>query len=170
MTSPHMKWAISGFSALILVLLLKDCGKELTPVVTSPMASNDALRVNVKDSRITVTTKQESETRYVPHNGSAQINLKDNGDVEIDVDEVGFTFDPGFGALCTNRLRLTADLQIAYWNRGELYIGAGMGPLTSPVIYIGLGYNLGQIKMDNTSLFIAFTTQKEIGLGIRVRL
>lgn len=158
------KYLLIVVPMLIAWLFIKSCdGPE--PDTDEPLGAAEELHVTVADRVVTVRTKTETQAMYVPDGGSANVSLSSDGTVDLRVASAGLNFRPVLGALITSRLNFAVGVQIAHWNRAEIYVG-GVYPLAA---FIGAGYRLDQLKLNNTSVYLAYTTRKELGAGLMVR-
>lgn len=167
MTSKRFKYLLASVLAVTGWLAFRGC-KNPVPVLdmSKPLSQEDVLHVGIMDRVITVRTKTETESLYVPDKGSAKVSIDDKGNVTLDVKNKGFTLVPAVGLLVTSHIDGALGLQLGYWNRLELY-----GGLTAPRLsgFAGAGYRLDQLRLRNTSIYVAYTTRKEIGVGVMVQ-
>ena len=156
---------------LLVMFFVRGCGTPVTQgdkVMQGPMPADTALHFNLSKERILRVRTDSGEVKqtYVPIDGKVDVTVSNDGVVEVDVKTAGVTFKPGLSALVTDRLRLGADFQLAYWNRLELHVGVA-GPRI--VGYGGLGYRLDQFGLSNTSVQVIYATDRTVGLGLSVR-
>jgi hypothetical protein len=165
---------VLAVGALVVLLLglsrISGCGAPVKedPHSAGPLPPSTILDVKFSPNHVVnVRTEDGQERReYVPVDGNARITVTKDGVVEVDVKAAGVTFKPGMSALVTDRLRLGADVQLAYWNRLELHAGVA-GPRI--VGYGGIGYRLDQFGLNNTSVQVVYTTDRHVGMGLSVR-
>jgi hypothetical protein len=152
---------------LVIFLNLKGCNGSPEPFDGAPMPQDEVLNVQVKDNFIHVRTKEETVSSYVPSHGSADVKVNDKGEVTVDVKNKGFYFSPAIGVLMTSKLDAVVAAELGYWNRFELVAGVSAPRWAA---FGGIGYRLDQIRyLKNTSIYIAYTSRKEVGAGLMVR-
>lgn len=176
-TKQRIKWAAILTGSLAALLYLRGCWQDFTrpvePVIPSikPLPPEDQLRVWVGDGRILVQEKQKVTSRALPSGTFASVTIKKDGRVDLRVKKVGFLFEPGIGVMASDKLRLTLDSRWGFLGRFGCVTGLAVGPYKPGVIgYIGISYGLDQLRLSNTSLVVTYTTQRQLGVGIRVRL
>ncbi len=153
-----------GGFALVAMLVVKGCeGPEPIDVRELPASTN--LHVAIKDRVITVRTHDGVVSGYVSEKGRADVIVTDDGIVDLRVKSAGLTLQPVIGAFVSRGPSLAVGAQVAYWKRGELYVGAAY-PLAG---WVGLGYRLDALFLSNTSIFANYTTRQEPGIGLLVR-
>ena len=164
----YLKYIFVIGGVLVAVLFVKSCdGPEPVLDTQTELPTEDVLHVGFKNNVIEVKTATDSEVRYIPDAGSGILRVKRNGDIDIQVKSAGFTFTPILGLGVTRTADLDLGLQVAYWNRFELLIG---GKVPHYAGFIGLGYRLDQIMfLQNTTIYVQYTTRREPGMGIAVR-
>ena len=135
---------------------------EITPLNT---AQGEELKITVQDRRVTVQTPTGSDSKYVPEGGKATVVLTTDSTVELQVKSMGFMMRPVVGTLLTKQSYFVLGAQVYYWNRLEIYGGASY-PWAA---WVGAGYRLDQIRLNNTSVYVAYNTRKEIGGGLLLR-
>lgn len=162
------KYGLIGAAVLVLILWLKGCfTPPLPPAFNQPLPTDTSSQIVVESRHIAIRTPTESRVGYVPESGSAVAEVKTNGTINLRINNKGFTVRPVIGFMVTDRLRLAGGLQVGYWNRFELYLG-GAGPHI--IGFVAGGYRLDQIKyLQNTSVYVAYTTDKYIGTGLMLR-
>ncbi len=167
--------ALTSVSLLIAGLWLRGCKDDQTlpmsqaPASVKPLGPEDQLHVSYRRNRITVQTQDEVKTAYVPDAGKTAVTVKTDGTVSVDIKNKGVTFEPGFGVLFGERTYFAVDAQLLYWNRCSAGIGLGAAPHSKLVGFVNGAYRLDQLKMPNTSLYVAFTNEKQVSVGIRWR-
>lgn len=157
--------ALLALGLLVGLSLIRGCRAPAQPLNDEPL---EVLRVDVSPSRhVTVRTDSgESQTLYVPQDGSANVGVDKTGAIFVNVNQAGIGFKPGLSMIITDRLRIGADVQLAYWNRLELHAGVA-GPRI--VGYVGLGHRLDAIGLSNTTAQVVYTTDKHVGAALSVR-
>jgi hypothetical protein len=158
----------AALGLLIILSVFRGCRAPVNSIAVD-LAPNDPniLEVNISPKRvISVRTQEGATARYVPSDGAATVTVDQTGTVDISVQSAGLSFKPGMAFIVTNKLRLGLDVQVAYWNRLEAHIGLG-GPAV--IGYVGLGYRLDSIGLNNTSVQAVITTDRHIGGALSVR-
>jgi hypothetical protein len=152
---------------LVVILNLRGCAKPPTAFDARPLPQDEVLQVQYKDNYIHVRTKEEVISEYVPSHGSADVKVNDKGEVQLDIKNKGFYFSPAIGVLVTSKLDAVIAAELGYWNRFELIAGVSAPRWAA---FGGIGYRLDQIKyLKNTSVYVAYTSRKEVGAGLMVR-
>lgn len=167
------------FVGLLIVLVLQlrefifDNDFGLTPAGQSQLAPDDSLLVTVDQGKVRVEkrTKEGSEVSLIdlPPSGSSQISVKNKGEVVVKNKTAGVDFQLGGGFLVTDRLYGALDGEIAYFGRLSLHAGVGIRSASDVIGYVGGGYRLDQLRLNNTSVVAGFTTQKTLFVGCVVR-
>jgi hypothetical protein len=150
------------------LLFLRGCFVDKTvPSFKLPLAEETLAQIAMEDHHIAIRTHRETKAAYVPDAGGVTAEVNKKGDIKLNVRNKGLTFKPVAGVMVSNQVRGVVGAQVGYWNRFELYVGGGF---PKPVAFVGLGYRLDQIKYaQNTSLAVAYTSDKTLGLNILVR-
>lgn len=152
---------------LVIFLNLKGCNEPPEAFDGVPLSQDEILQVQVKDNFIHVRTKDEVISEYVPSHGKADVKVNDKGEVTVEVKNKGFYFSPAIGFLMTSKLDAVVAAELGYWNRFELIAGVSAPRWAA---FGGVGYRLDQIRyLKNTSVYVAYTSRKEIGAGLMVR-
>ncbi len=154
------------------VLNIKSClfpNKPVKPDV--PLQENEKMRftVNPKKNSVIIVTEEGQITKYVPPSGSVTVTLQKDGSHKSSVRNKGLCFTPGFGVGFADKIRFLADVEFAYWNRLTLHTGIGFNKNPLAVGYAGVGYNLDQIGMSNSSFVGSYTTKKVYMLSFVAR-
>ena len=164
---PLYRYSIVAIICVVVTLLfVKSCAKETpaTQKVSTPLSNGEVLKVGVGDHKITVETQKDTITKYLPSEGQANVIVDKTGKVDVQIKEVGLTLRPVFGVMASSNLDLAMGWQVGYWNRYELY-----GGMTVPHLGVfgAIGYRLDQIKwLENTSAFVSYDTNRQIGAGL----
>lgn len=165
MPQKYFKGVLALAALLVLFLLLRGCKKPQS-VIDTPLKSEDVLHVGLEHGIISVQTDKETTSKYVPSDGRVDVTVDKKGVVTLDVKDKGLSFRPVIGPFISNRLSLAAGAQLAYWNRTELYGGVKYPVLAA---FAAAGYRLDQLHLSNTSIYVAYTTSKELGAGLFLR-
>jgi len=157
----------------VLGLCLRACFQRTPPTnhptMSTDFPSTDTVRVAVKDNVLEVQTPNSTEYKYVPEEGQAVIDIKhDPARPVITVTNKGFTRQFGGSVLFADKLRIGIDCEGFYWNRFGVLGGLGLASNPIVVGYVGISYQLDQLKLNNTSLWLGMTTKKDIAVGLRV--
>jgi hypothetical protein len=170
--------AVLALGLLVVVSFFRGCrppvdtpqkplNEETLDTPQKPLNEETLLEVNVSPNRlISARTPDARVVKYVPQDGAATVSVQKDGSVDLKVKSGGVSFKPGLSMIVTDRLRVGLDVQVAYWNRLEAHAGLA-GPRI--VGYVGLGYRLDAIGLNNTSAQVVLTTDKRIGGALSVR-
>lgn len=167
-------YLVIAIAALIAGLWLRGCFVKTPasnkPVVSADFPSTDTVRVAVKGPTLEVQTPTETEYKYVPDEGQAVIDVQKTGKPVIAVTNKGITHQVGVDLFVADKLRAGGDIELAYWNRFGLHLGFGVASSPLFVGFVSGSYQLDQLHLNNTSLWIGYTSNKLFACGIRVRL
>ena len=113
---------------------------------------------------------------YQPDPNSTVISTDPHGNVTVNVKHFGVGLDPGVGVAYAEKLRLTLDARLLYYNRFGLNAGLAfslgnnytLGDVVTP--FAAISYALPFSKLSNTSIYAGVTLDKYVIGGIRVRL
>ena len=142
---------------------------EFPADITKPLAAEEKLRVSYTDSHIVVQSRVGDQMSYVPDEGYASVSISDNNQPVINVKSKGICAKPGMGISVSDHLYITGDLKVAYWNRFGLHGALGVS-LHREIMGAGLlSYQLDQIKLSNTAIYIGYTSRSDMAFGFRVR-
>lgn len=109
---------------------------------------------------------------YQPDPRSTVISTDQKGNVKIKVKHVGYGFQPGIGFGYSDRLRLTLDARLLYWDRFGLNGLLALSPdhnATAVQPFFVLTYALPFEYLSNTSLFAGTWFDKTFIGGVRVK-
>lgn len=158
---------IAVFVALLLICLIyKGCKKEPLPLAKLPLPADTEALLTLQADRILTQTNKGLSAQYIPDTATTTITIKKDGTVVTHVQQAGMTFRPVIGPVVSDRLRLAGGVQFAYFNRFEAYAGLAGPPIAA---WIGAGFRLDQIKLNNTSIFISYMTDRKVGIGLLLR-
>lgn len=107
-------------------------------------------------------------TVYQPKPDTTVISTDSHGNVTVDVRHFGIGFDPGIGFAYADRLRLTLDARLLYYNRLGLNVGfafsmtgySSLGDIVKP--YAAVSYALPFKKLSNTSAYAGCTLDRMV--------
>lgn len=139
------------------------------PALAKPLGPEDQLHISYGRDRIVVQTRTETKTAYVPPSGRTDVTVRNDGTVSVNIKNKGLTLEPGFGGMLSDQSYFVVDAQVLYWNRFSAGPGIGITPHARVVGLANAAYRLDQLRLPNTSLFVAVTHEKNVGVGIRVR-
>ncbi len=167
--NPKLKYGLIGTLVIALGLFVRGCftdGKA-PKLFSEPLDPAVHSQLVVSDRHVAIRTDKETKAGYVPSDGHVVITTDKEGKIEFDVKNKGFAVRPVVGLLVTDGVRGALGAQVGYWNRVELHAGLAYPSLIG---YGGIGYRLDQFSWTrNTSLLVAYTTSKHIGVGLVVR-
>ncbi len=175
MTIRRLSLLIYTVLLIVCVLALKSCYDGIfkdVPATESvdKLPEDTRIRVHLTPNQVTVQNKDRVVKKYLPTQGSVSVEVKEDGTTKVDIKNKGFTFEPQLGLLVQDRLYAHIGFRLAYWNRWGLVAGGGASLDRKAIGYVGASYMLDQIKLRNTSVFIAYTTKREMAVGVSVRL
>jgi hypothetical protein len=135
-----------------------------------PLQVHEAARIVVADRKVSALTSSGAKATYVPSSGHTVISVQKDGTTKMTVKNKGLSLQAGLGGVYADRLRLTADLQVGYWNRTSVHLGLAIADAPVVVPYVALGYRLDRIRLNNTSVIVGISARKDIVLGVRIEL
>jgi hypothetical protein len=137
----------------------------------APLNPWEQARVVVQRNTVAVRTSSGSvKVAYVPPSGNAVVTVKKDGTIDLRVKSKGFDLQLGGGYVYDGHSRVCLDVSAFYWNRTTLHIGLGIGPVSPAVVpYVGVGYKLDRLRLDNTSLITGVTLRKQFLVGVVVQ-
>ena len=171
---PRVKKLIS-IAALLLVtgLLVSNWHKGRQADKAAPagtLTQSQAARVVVQDHKLTAALRQadgsvQTQVKYVPPEGRAEIVQPKDGAVQISVKRAGFTFRPAVQGLVGKESKAGLGVRVAYFNR----YGAGLGLDTDLDIYLFADRRLDDVAgfLKNTSAGV-YGARGKAGLMIGV--
>lgn len=164
----HVPAFIVGTIIGVALLFLRGCFVDKqVPSFKLPLTEDTLAQIAVEDHHIAIRTHKDTKAAYVPAAGGVTAEINKQGHVTLNVQNKGLTFKPVAGVMVSNSIRGAVGAQVGYWNRFELYVGGGF---PKPIAFVAAGYRLDQIKyLQNTSLAVAYTSSKELGVGVLVR-
>ena len=169
--------ALTSVGLIVAGLWLRGCDDTTVtqtspndqPASVRPLGPEDQLHVSYRPNQIVVHTRTETKKAYVPTAGRASVTVRTDGTVSVDIKNKGLTFEPGLGVMLSDRAYFTVDAQVLYWNRFSAGVGLGITNGPRATGFISGAYRLDQLKLPNTSVYVAVTHDKKVGAGIRVR-
>lgn len=139
--------------------------------VDIPLTDDEIARLALKPHHIAIKTREGVKAAYVPKSGHATVTIKKDGTTVLSVKNKGTSFELGLGAIYADKLRLSCDLQLIYWNRFSGHLGVGVGTYAPALVpYVAVGYRLDGIRLQNTSLILGYSARKTFVVGLRVEL
>ena len=179
------KWIANKIFIIVLIAIaiigigkLANKWKQSKQIATTPILTDaEKSKVIVKPGRTEIITrdgdKQVIETK--PGTRDTVVTVGKDGKVKVYAPTIGFIFEPGisFGIDEKDSL-LGLDSQFFYWRKLNLLGGFAAPPYHGMKhkdirAYAGISYSLMDIKLPNSSFFIAYNTKKAIMVGARVR-
>lgn len=169
----RLRIILSAVVVLVAALWLRGCVSTDQPIPKQefsrkPLASKDTFRVTSEPHQIIVDTHKGTVSKYVPEEGEAEVTVTDEGQISVTVKNKGLTHQLGIGALMADKPRLGFDYEFAYWNRFGYHLGLGVNNAPVVVGFAAVSYQLDQLHLKNTSLYVGYTTTKDIAVGLRV--
>ncbi len=146
----------------------------IAPVLTETEKSKDVIDVRARTvTRVTRDGDNQVSTVIRGVRDVAITELKD-GTIKTVTINKGFTFEPGLTLGTDSEDSLIGlDAQFFYWS--EFGLVKGLMVPTSNIslkkirFYLAISYDLGRIKLHNTSAILGIDTKKRILLGARIR-
>lgn len=144
---------------------------EATEIVTDePLSKDELARIALKPGSYAIRTDKGVKAGYVPPSGHVNVSLNRDGTVHSTIKNKGTSLELGLGGVYADRLRITADVQLAYWNRFSFHGGVALADNPVIVPFIAVGYRLDGIRLQNTSLILGVTARKDFVVGLRVEI
>ncbi len=154
---------VGGVGVLVLALAYIFGIDRRTVLPLQPSDTQPA--VVLRNRTLTVRTPTGTETLFVPDR--AEIKVRTSGRVEVEVRDSGLTFQPGIGAAYDGQILLAADAKVAYWRQWGAVVGlAGTGHRFMG--YGGASWTFSYERLNNTSLFVAYSTRSTVLGGVRI--
>jgi hypothetical protein len=151
-----------------LFLWVKDFFGPSVPQGPVTLEEGEETRVTVAHNVVTATTKQGTIKKYLPSAGSATVSVKEDGVVTLETKNKGASLQLGGGIGYDNQPRITLDLQTLYWNRLGGHLGLGFGRVQPIVVpFVAASYRLDQLRLDNSSVMVGITLNKDPFVGVR---
>ena len=175
MSNPNKTgYVVIAITALVAGLWLRGCFVKTPasdqPSMSTDFPSTDTVRVAVKGPTLEVQTESGTEYHYVPDEGQAVVDVKKAGKPVVTVTNKGLTHKFGAEIFFADRLRVGGDCELAYWNRFGVLVGVGVASSPLLVGHISGSYQLDQLHLNNTSLFVGYSTARVVTFGVSVRL
>lgn len=139
------------------------------------LASNEKKKidVDVEKKRVRVIERRKDGTTKVrTTEGVERLVVTQTKEDELDLWTLnkGLSFRAGMGVGYARDLRVYSDVQIAWWGRYGVIVGASYGRDFGLRGHGGLSYALPFEWTSNTHVFVAIDTKGDFNLGLRVRL
>jgi hypothetical protein len=142
-----------------------------TVATDAPLTDEELARLALKPHHVAIRDKDGVKAAYVPKSGHATVTIKKDGTTVLSVKNKGTSFELGLGFIYADRLRLSADVQLLYWNRFSAHVGIGAGDYAPALVpYAAIGFRLDSIRLQNTSLILGYSARKTFVVGLRVEL
>lgn len=169
-----LKYGVIGIGALLIGIFLYALFQTLTfdPTTaddTAALPEGISSRVTVSDNIVTVKTAKEVTRKYVPTSGSVNVDIKADGTSNVRIKGHGFTFKPEMGLLIQNNVYVHGSASFYYFNRFSLLAGVA-GNKDNVMGHVGISYTLDRLKLRNTAVFVSYTTDSRVAVGVSVRL
>ena len=189
MTKRDLKYGL-----LIVVIIAAWIGNEIyrrklleREIITAPvLKENEKQKIIIDTNKRTVTTvkrgpigkgkdKKDGNTQVVKRtDGARKVVITENQDGSIRVDTInrGFVFEPGLALYFSDQARLGLDVQVAYYKRWGVLLGAGVNMGDEPRTvraHVGVNYALPLSFIDNTTVFAGIDHRKDAAVGLRIR-
>lgn len=159
--------------------------RELDTVVAPVLKENENQKIIVDTNKKTVTVvrrghigkgkESASGTQVVKVTEGARkvvITERTDGTISVVALNKGICFEPGLALYHSDQTRLGLDVQVAYWKRWGVVLGAGVNMGDEPRtgrLHIAVNHALPLSFIDNTTAFIGVDHRKDVVMGLRVR-
>jgi hypothetical protein len=171
--------------ALGIGFLISRCNRDPKPSQNLTLSDKDQAKVLIEKNKVSVATRNPDGStkvisKYVPKH--ATITVEKDGTVDVNVQQFGFSADPGLGAIATSEgLSLSLDLQVMYWRRMGLNVGTGLrlgasvknaNEFMTNVVrpFVAVSYRLPWDVVSNTSVLAGYEPlHKNICAGLRIQ-
>ena len=189
MTKQNLKYA-AAFVVIVAAYMGNEYVKRKTlekEIITAPV-----LKENEKQKIIVDTNKREVRVvKRVPigkgkdgKEGSTEVvkvtegarkivvTERTDGTIEVVALNKGFCFEPGLALYYSDKVRMGLDVQVAYWKRWGVLLGAGVNVGDEPRtvrLHVGVNYALPLNFIDNTTVFLGVDHKKDAVVGLRLR-
>lgn len=163
-----LKVGVIAVLLIVAFLWLRDVFGPSVPQTPVQLEDGETTRVTVAHNTVTATTKTGTVKKYLPSAGSATVSVKEDGAVELVTKNKGTSLQLGGGIGYDNQPRITLDLQTLYWNRLGGHLGLGFGRVQPIVVpFVAASYRLDQLRLDNSSVMVGITLNKDPFVGVR---
>lgn len=145
--------------------------------ISMSLPKDTKAQIYIKDKTVYIkkadkeTTTTDTKIKKLYPESSTTINIKDNDDIEISQNVFGVCFFPNI------YIQYSKGLCFGFGTRFVFYRDFG---IVSNIFYntslnnigasIGVDYRLSNISLNNTSLYIGYSTESTITLGITIYL
>jgi hypothetical protein len=134
------------------------------PVILKP-ADKEEILVNPLKHTITVVTAKGSTTTTLPDRDS-EIDITKKDEVRINAPQIGFEHIPFAGVYYSNALRFGGGVDLGYFKRLDVGLGAAGGSGINTVGFVQLSYAV----YDNARMSVMYDHLQHIGIGLSIRI
>ena len=149
-------------------------------IATSPVltqAEKSKVIIDASKNKVTIVRRDGDKQVITEVSGSRKVSVTvtKDGELKVYAPTKGFIFEPGIlFAQDEGGTMLGLDAQVFYWRKTGLLAGLSAPPRRGLLLqdiraHVALGYNLADVKMANTNVFVGYNTKKSIMVGLRVR-
>lgn len=180
---------ITGAAVLIVVYIGSEYVQRKNleqQIITAPIlkeTENQKIIVDTNKKKVTVVKrgpigkgkdgKSGTEVTKVTEGARKVVITEDrDGTIRVVALNKGFCFEPGLALYYSDSARLGLDVQLAYYKRWGVLLGAGVNMGEEPRTiraHVAVNYALPLSFMDNTSMFLGMDHKKEVVAGARLR-
>ena len=150
-------------------------------IITAPvLKENEKEKIIIDTNRRTVTTINKGDPKgknpqvvKVREGVRKVVVIRDDRDnLTVRAINKGFTFEPGLALYYSDKARLGLDIQVAYYKRWGVLLGAGVNMGDEPRTvrgHVAVSHALPLNFLDNTTAFIGVDHRKDLTVGLRIR-
>ena len=156
-----------ALGVMLAVVGLSFCRKP--PEIAPTLEPDQKVKVVTTKRHVTVLTRSGEKVimkqKYVPPEGKSEVIVTKTGEVKVHVQTKGLSATPGAGVGVFDSYALPVlDCKWAYLGRFGATAGVGIGrsPFVHP--YGAVSYDV----YNNSSVFVGYSSRKEIVLGLRI--
>ncbi len=145
----------------------------ISPVLTETEKSKDVVDTRARTVTRIVRDGDKQKQKVIRGVRDIAYTVNKDGTVTSTILNKGFGFEPGVMLGTDSRDSLIGlDTQFFYWSEFGLTSGLSSS-ITEPSfrnlrLHLAVSYNLGRLKLHNTSTFIGYDTKREIIIGARI--
>lgn len=95
-----------------------------------------------------------------------------DGSIQVVALNKGFCLEPGLALYYSDAPRLGVDIQVAYWKRWGVLLGAGINMGDEPRtgrLHVAVSHALPLTFVENTTVFVGIDHRKDAVVGLRIR-
>ena len=181
------KWITNKIFIILLIAVaiiglgrLIDKWRRDERIATNPILTQtekSKVIIDTSKNKVTIIRRdgEKQVIRDISGSRKVSVTLTKDGELKVYAPTKGFIFEPGilFGMDSKNSL-LGLDAQFFYWRRVGLLAGLSAPPRRGLLLqdiraHIAFGYNMADLRMPNTNVFVGYNSKQSILVGLRVR-